>query len=86
MPIEAISRPITPEISPLIRLPLVSVTMLVSPMTASRKFSGGPKRSENLASTGATSSSASVEMMPPQKLATVAIVIATPPLPLRVIG
>ena len=86
MPTEASSRPMTPEMSPLIRLPLVSVTMLARPMIASRKFSGGPKRSENLARIGATSSRAIVEMMPPQKLATVATVMATPPLPLRVIG
>ena len=86
VPTSATSSPRQPEISPLSRLPDVSVTMLDRPRIASRKYSGGPNSSATRARGGATNSSASVEMMPPQKLATVATAMALPPSPFRVIG
>ena len=86
VPIRAMISPIRPEIIPRVSPPDATETTPVSPMIASKKYSGGPNFSAKSASIGAIASKTITENVPPTKLATTETLSAKPPFPCFVRG
>ncbi len=77
----------TPAIQPFSVSPVVvSCPEISTPKSASQKNSGERKESANSPSTGATTASATIPIIPPRKDAEVASPIARPACPLRASG
>ena len=80
-PTVASSRPTSPAISALSLLPLPMVATSSTPSRASAAYSGGPKSSATLATTGASRVSPTIEIVAPTKEPMAAIPSAVPALP-----
>ena len=82
-PTVASSSPRHAAVSAFVRPPLLTVATSRMPSSARTVYSGGPKSSAKLATTGATSVSAMIETVPPTKDPIAAIPSAVPARPLR---